>query len=284
MFHILQAAPLVLMIAAAPKPADLESELVPVVLHIDVSPLEREQEKQWVDLTYKIAQRYIPPMLKKQGITLVDAAETDAATVTIVMSWIDYPNSIYATDIAVTRPGFPDRKLDRIICDPCIDHMVVDQLEPHLPKLLPWLAADLPEPQPEAPAPAPAEDGPPRSQATVPAEPTASGTDGVDSHPPPRMGALGWAGIATASIGAAALISGGIVFARDEREVSLTPTTRQYRDFRPPGVATMAVGGVALGAGVAMICSHLLIRKRSRTTAMVAVGRGHGVVTITRRF
>lgn len=285
MFNILQAAPLVMTIAAAPKPDEPAADMVPVVLRIDVSPLEREQEKQWVDLTGEIAQRYIPPMLKKQGITLIDSAEGDAATVTIVMSWIDYPNSIYATDITVARPGFPDRKLDRIVCDKCVDHMVVDQLEPHVPKLLPWLAADLkPAPALEPSGPAPAEDDRPRPQVVAPAEPSASGTDGEDSHPPPRMGALGWAGIATASVGAAALISGGIVFAQDEREVSLTPTTRQYRDFHPPGVATMAVGGVALGAGVAMIVSHLLIRNRSRTTAMVSFGRGHGVMTITRRF
>ena len=150
MFHILQAAPLVMTIAAAPKQDAPEAETVPVLLRIDVSPLEREQEKQWVDLTDEIAQRYIPPMLKKQGITLVDSAGSNAATVTVVMSWVDYPNSIYATDITVTRPGFPDRKLDRIICDRCIDHMVVDQLEPHLPKLLPWLAVD-PTPGPPPP-------------------------------------------------------------------------------------------------------------------------------------
>lgn len=280
--------PVVTIAIMAPQSEDASKpELVPVVLRIDVSPLEVAQEKYWVDHTLTIAKQRLPPMLEAQGIALVDEAVGDVATVTVTLSWINYQESIYATDIAVTRPGHPDQKLERITCSPCMDHMVMNQLEPHFEEILPWLAADLPvEPSPTV---APVEESSPPTpsepNADLPASIEPVGQPASEAGEPRRgLGPLGWAGVATASLGAAALISGGVVFAQGEKETASIPAFREYRDYRPAGTATMATGAVVLSAGVAMIFSHLLLRKRERTTATAAIGRNQGALMLIRRF
>jgi hypothetical protein len=287
MLHFLTFIPAVAVLAAAPQAKEAEgAELVPVVLRIDVSALESAQEKRWVDNMYKVADRYIPPMLDEQGIRLVETANGNAATLTITMSWIDYQASIYATDITVSRPGFPDQKLERIVCEPCIDHMVVEQLEPHFPKILPWLAVDLRPTSAEEPAavvePSPA---PTTEPQTSPRDDVTNGGDGSTDAPRRAvLGALGWTGVATAGAGAAALITGGVMFARGERKLTDTPRFEEILDFRPPGVATMIVGGVVLSAGVAILGVQLARRKKTRTSATMAITKGLGAVSIIHRF
>lgn len=281
-FHAVHAVPLLMAAAAAPSASTAEDPgIVPVVLRIDVSALEASQEKRYVEQTRAIASRYIPAMLSgKHGVELVDVADGDVATVTVAISWIDYQASIYATDVVITRPGHPEHRLPRILCEGCIDHMVVDGLEPHMGAILPWLAIE-PAHQPAVAEPVPP--GETRSGTTSP-DHVESVDGGAQAPRRARLGALGWAGLATAGVGAITLVSGGVVFAQGDRLVTSTPRLDEHRDFRPPGIATMAVGGAVLCAGAVMLGVDLVRHKPARTTGAVTLTRDLAAVSLTHRF
>lgn len=87
----------------------------------------------------------------------------------------------------------------------------------------------------------------------------------------PRLGKLGWVGVGTAGVGAAAL-GVGIAFIFRGRTVSTDPGAVQVEgvDFRPAGIGVAAAGGVLLVTGVALLLVDLRRRKRSSMRASIA--------------
>lgn len=121
------------------------------------------------------------------------------------------------------------------------------------------------------------------------AEPTGAPDRPPQAGPPPapapsdvryrRMTSLGAAGIATGAVGLAGVVVGVSFVAVGER----VSGDHQYlqRDYRPPGVALLASGGVVLAVGVGLLVADLVQCSRKHERCAVGgggrAGLGHGV-------
>jgi hypothetical protein len=80
--------------------------------------------------------------------------------------------------------------------------------------------------------------------------------------------------------GAALAVTGGILVALDEDLAPGDTTTRRYFDSAPGGIALLATGAVALGAGV-----YLAVRGgKQRSAPAVSFAPGGGVIGWAGRF
>lgn len=98
----------------------------------------------------------------------------------------------------------------------------------------------------------------PESERVMPVPtPDASGRSTSEPQPPPpaprrrRLSGLGIAGAVLTGVGGSAVAGGVVMTVLDPK--ALSDATATYRNWRPPGVITLAAGGAALLAGVTMV-------------------------------
>jgi len=87
------------------------------------------------------------------------------------------------------------------------------------------------------------------------------------------LGPVGKAGIGVVILGLGASVGGSVLVSmgREDGDVSGDPAGTESTDFRPPGVAVIAVGGTALAAGLMMLIGDLRSPKRKRRKKKTAV-------------
>lgn len=98
----------------------------------------------------------------------------------------------------------------------------------------------------------------------------------VDLQPtqhPRILGPLGWSGVGVGVVGFGAVGVGAYLLGRgEERRVNTDdPRSSQTVDFRPTGWAVLGVGSVAVLAGVAMVATNAIHRRRGHTLSFVPI-------------
>lgn len=88
---------------------------------------------------------------------------------------------------------------------------------------------------------------------------------------PEGLKTLGWSGVGALAVGAATMVSGGILVG--VRQARPGPDMSLIRDYRPGGFAAIGVGGAFLVGGTVMLAldrsrARSKARKRGRTTAL----------------
>jgi hypothetical protein len=173
--------------------------------------------------------------------------------------------------VTVERDGGPVDDATRAIdCKLCTEGELVDRVGAALEELIP-AHATAPEPadttEPGGPTDTPDE--------TPPTEPTGPKDK--------KLGTLGYAGIGVAALGVVGIGIGAGLLAK--QPVLLEDDPSKQKTYKAPGAATLAVGGVALVTGVALIVVDQLKRKRgSSTAALPYVGPDGGGIAFVTRF
>lgn len=185
----------------------------------------------------------------------------------VSVGWYDDAETTYAVTLVIRRRGelvsHATETCPRCGTTELFELLAarVDRAEEHLVVLA--AAAAL-----AAPAPAPAED--------VPVSPTRN----------PGLRGLGWAGVGVASAG---VVMGGVGAGLWSKGVVLDVATGndlllEGTDYRPPGIALVAVGSAVFVGGVAMLVADV-VRARHRRARVAGVVDGEGVMAVvTGRF
>jgi hypothetical protein len=222
------------------------------------------------DTTYFVRTDGAKALTETHGVRVVD--DPSAPVIIVSLSWVSYPKSIYGVRIEAARSGKPPELVESFECT-CGDSALTAAVIARFPTALEQLETR--EPAPSAPA---------LEQEPEPAEPIAMTSDRPNDEMSRKpLGGLGRAGISVAVVGAAALVSGGIVFAQGRRPEQ-PPGQFEERDgknFKPPGIALMVTGGAALVTGVVLL---VVDRSKARRSSSALVLPSPGGLVLTGRF
>jgi hypothetical protein len=221
------------------------------------------------DTSYFVRTDGAKALAETHGVRVVD--EPSAPVIIVSLSWVSYAKSNYGVRIEVARSGKPPELVESFECT-CGDSDLTAAVIARLPAALERLETR----EPEATDPlVDAELRPTGPDALPPTGPT----DETTRKP---LGSLGRAGIGVAVVGAAALVSGGIVYAQGRRpEQPLGQfEERDGRNFRPPGIAFMVTGGAALVTGIVLLAVD---RRKARRSSALVLPSPRGLV-LTGRF
>lgn len=209
-------------------------------------------------------------LTETHGVVVVD--DPSAPVIIVSLSWVDYARSVYGVTIEAARAGQAPTLVEQFECT-CGDSDLTAAVIARIPAALEQI-----DPRDPAPAEPVVEPQPPPPAEPVAPPPPDSTTDQSARRP---LGVLGWAGIGVAAAGAAALVSGGIVYAQGRRpEQALGQyEERDGQDFRPPGIALMVTGGAALVTGVALLVVDRSKARRESASALVFPSPGGLVLT-----
>lgn len=273
--------PLLIMLSVSPLPTPPSASVV-----LDAAPASSERhvafrveskallEHQAADVaeetTYFVHTDGTKALTEAHGVRVVD--DPAAPVIIVRLSWVSYPKSIYGVRIEAARSGKPPELVERFDCT-CGDSDLTAAVIARFPAALEQLDAH--EPAPSDPVrPRPTE---PEPTVVVPSN------DSSDETARKPLGRLGRAGIGVAAVGAATLVSGGIVYAQGRRpEPALGQLEeRDGKNFRPPGVALMATGGAALVTGVVLLIVDRSKARRSPSAFVLPSPRG---LVLTGRF
>jgi hypothetical protein len=144
-----------------------------------------------------------------------------------------------------------------IECNLCTEGELVDKVSDALAELVPTVVPE-------------GSDDPEGDPAFIPPPAMAGSSDGGATPKPKRvskakLGTLGYAGIGVAALGLLGVGVGAGLLAKNEGLKKDDPS--RLRNYTPPGAATLAVGGVALVAGVALIVVDQVKRKKGPDVA-----------------
>lgn len=225
---------------APPNPSTRPSA---VALRVDGKALlEHEGEAAVEHTTAFVRDDVLAALDRLSGTAVVDDPRAPAIVVTL--AWVRHEDSVYGVTVEARRPGEAPALVERFECE-CIGSELATAVAQRLPAALDQLA----------PATA-------ASATTGPSAPQGEPTHDEGSRRP--LGPLGKAGIGALAVGTAATIAGGIVLAQGRRYDEQDPELEvwQGRDFRPPGVAVMVVGGaVAVTGAVLLVVDRVRARK-----------------------
>lgn len=251
---------------AAPAPSERQ-----VAFRVESKALLEHQAADVADdTTYFVRTDGAKALAETHGVRVVD--EPSAPVIIVRLSWVSYAKSNYSVRIEVARSGKPPELVETFECT-CGDSDLTAAVIARLPAALERLETR------ESPTSDPLVEQEPASAEPVAA--TANGpTDGMARK---RLGGLGRAGIGVGAVGAATLVSGGIVYAQGRRpEQPLGQfEERDGKDFRPPGIALMVTGGAALVTGVVLLAVD---RRKARRSSAALVVPSPGGLVLTGRF
>ncbi len=178
----------------------------------------------------------------------------------------------WVANVHVERDGEIEDGSERAIdCQLCTEGELVDKVTGALGELIPEVVA--------------------ASEAAEPAEgPVPEGSQETDPSPVPdappkdrKLGTLGYAGIGAAALGVVGMGVGVGLMAKGH--VVLDDDPSQRKNYVKPGAASLAVGGVALVAGAALlVVDRLRAKKGANTVALPTFGPDHAGVTFVTRF
>lgn len=167
----------------------------------------------------------------------------------------------YECEVWISHLGRVVGERRRVECTLCTESEIVQRVESTVGELVPLLPA-------EAEAEAEPTDPPPTEETTPPTETSGSDPTTTTETDGDRkgLGGMGKAGIGLIAVGVAGAAAGAVM-------VALPPKVDQddplYEiTYRPPGYATLAVGGAALVTGIVLLVVDRR-RARTRTTALV---------------
>lgn len=168
---------------------------------------------------------------------------------------------------------------DPMVCE-CTSEQLLQRADEEIARAVEELAA---EPPPEEGTGDSGDESGPEPDTGAAAEPNPPNDD-----PPPRpLGIFGKVGIGLAATGGAGLIAGGIVLAQG-RQID-NPSSRylrpEGRDYRPPGIATLATAGVVTVVGVALlVVDRVRARRGSKPGPRASLAPGGRSVSFAVRF
>lgn len=168
-----------------------------------------------------------------------------------------------------------------ITCEACTDAQLLEKVDAETAELADLLvreeaaAEPVPAPTTEVGATEPVGEQAGAAKAVGPAT--------SDEQPRRRLGTKGNVGIGLLAAGVVGLVTGGIVLSQgvELEEPSGRLWDRNGRDYGPPGIAVMAVGGVALVTGATLV---ILDATRPRTRSSAIVLPSPGGLVLTGRF
>ncbi|MEX1366785.1 MAG: hypothetical protein AB1Z98_26905 [Nannocystaceae bacterium] len=188
---------------AAARTLEPEPAARPVQLEVDVGGLSGYEG---FDPTIydTMTQQALSRALESRGVEQADDGTEGADRVRIGLVWRDFDASVYEIEVAVTRAGGESRTLPSQLCEYCTDDELVAKAESQLDAALEVLAKS----EPQEPVETDTGDG-----GTVVADPP------VAEEPTERKGLapLAGVGIGVAAVGVAGLITGGVLFGRDDQ-------------------------------------------------------------------
>lgn len=268
---VLSMSPLVPIPSSAvrslePGPASSERQ---VALRVDSTALLTEQVADVAeDTTYFVRTDSTKALTETHGVRVVD--DPAVPVIIVKLSWVSYAESIYGVNIEAARPGEPPKLVEAFECT-CGDSDLTAAIVARLPAALEQL-----ETREAAPAD-PMEE-------PEPAEPVVAPPNGsADESARKPLGRLGRAGISVVVVGAAALVSGGIVYAQGRRHEQPVGQVeeRDGTDFKPAGIALMVTGGSALITGAVLLAVD---RNKARRSSTALVLPSPGGLVLTGRF
>lgn len=144
-----------------------------------------------------------------------------------------------------------------IECNLCTEGELVDKVAEALGELVPTIVSEGSGEEADSPF--------------IPPPATAGTTEGGSTPEPERvpkakLGTLGYAGIGVAALGLVGVGVGAGLLAKKESVLEDDPS--QLKDYKPPGAAVLAIGGVALVTGVALIVVDQVKQKKSANVAV----------------
>lgn len=189
----------------------------------------------------------------------VEVADDAGPVIMVKLAWKDYENSVYLIEVATRRPGEAPRVVESFEATCINNSALTEAVLAKLPAALDQLAQPpenaTPDPVVEDPAAEPA--GP-----VVVEDPNADRTERVP------LGPMGKAGAGLLASGAVGVITGGIVFAQQQRyDEDLEREAQQGRDFRPPGIGLMVAGGAVAVTGAVLLIIDRGQARRARRPA-----------------
>lgn len=189
--------------------------------------------------------------------------------VTVRPAGADEPG--WLATVSVERDGAAvDGATREIDCKLCTEGELVDKVGAALEELIPAHAT----------APEPADSGEPDPDSAPEDHPLPPDDTGPKDK---KLGTLGYGGIGVAALGVVGIGVGAGLLAKDP--VPLEDNPARQKTYKAPGAATLAVGGVALVTGVALIVVDQIKRKKGRSTvALPYFGRDGGGIAFVTRF
>jgi len=168
----------------------------------------------------------------------------------------------YMLGIAVTHLGQPITDTIEADCELCVEDELIELVDAKIRELLPKIREHMAQVQADAAAAAAeaqaAEEPEPEPEPEVPPP--------IVPEEPKGMGGKGKAGAALLGLGAAGAVAGVIMAIRPPTQDS-PDNGYDLRSTKPPGYATLAVGGALLVTGAVLLVLDSRERKRSRPIA-----------------
>jgi len=229
------------------------------LLHDDfgLEDVERQQD---------IFERDLPSLFLEVG--LADARAKDTAEVRVLFRWDDFDEFRYGVTFEVTTPDGDQHEHSLVFQGD--GHDLLEHLKGEIPAVIALL------------------ERPPEHEDADPLPPTPSGPKTPpETTPKPEGRALLWTGVGLSILGAALVPTGVVLHMQtDEDRNNFESTKTGRRHPLPLTAGLMGLGGVALGAGVALIVVGVKKGKQSKKRALLvpSASPSHVGLTLQGRF
>ncbi len=232
------------------------------VLDVDVALGESDGE-----ILGKRLQAEATTALGESDVDIVQGAAV--SKITVEVRWDDDEN--HAITVRVTNRGEATEVVEGspFICDACGENELITKIREVVPACVPLLAVQQTSPEPVVDPPPGGDDPGPEDRST--------------KRP---LKAIGKAGIALMAVGVGGVAGGAVMLALGERADPNPPdpSNPETTDFRPPGIAVLAVGGALLLTGVGLLVADRVSAKKHSAVVAPAIGPRFTGLAISARF